>query len=281
MTTLTRSCIVGSLLIAAPFLLAQAKPAASAQTPATSVAGPSKAPAAHSRAEAVALTSLNRLAADSTTTPAQMDAAITDFVTKYPTSNFIGTAYVLGLEYYSTPAHADYAKSLDNGEQALKADPNELFALVTLSTEIADHVDPTDLDFAQRAQEASDDAHKAITVAEADAAAGTVNGRPFTTATRNAAESAAYSALGKLASVKKDYAGAVSAYKTAATFDDPTHQTADYFYAARAEIQAKQYKSALALLNQAESADPNVNPQVKAVIDANIKLVQKAMSGGN
>jgi len=268
--------ILGSLLMAAPMLVAQT-PAASA--PAATPAA--KTPRVKSKEEAVALTNLNKLAQTPTTTPAQMDAAITDFITKFPTSDFLAAANVLGLQFYQDPSHTDYAKSLVYGEQALKADPNELYALATLGDLIPENVHATDLDRDQRLQEATQDDQKAIQLAEQYAAAGSANGRPFAQDTKNAVEADAYGSLARIATVKEDYPNVVAEYAKAIPMDDPAHQAQDYFYTARAQIAMKQYPQALASLDAAEKAAPG-NITVQNAVDSNRKEIQQlqAAAGG-
>lgn len=261
--------LLGSLVLAAPVLVAQT-PAA----PAASTA--SSAPKVKSKEEYQALQSINKLAQTPTTTPAEMDAAITNFITKFPTSDFRSSVSVLGLRYYQDPAHTDYAKSLVYGEQALKTDPNELYALITLGTIIPDNVHDTDLDRDQRLQEATQDDEQALALAEKYAATGTVNGQPFTADIKNSIEADAYGSLARIATIKKDYAGAVADYAKAIPLDDGPHQAQDYFYTARAQMAMKQWPQALASLDAAEKAAPD-NVDVKNAVESNRKLVQAEM----
>ncbi|HET9785353.1 MAG TPA: tetratricopeptide repeat protein, partial [Terriglobales bacterium] len=223
------------------------------------------------------LQDLQKMSRDPATQPAAMDAALTGFATQYPTSDYLGTVAVWGLQYFQTPPHVDYAKSLVYGEQAVKGEDPSIYALVTLGSIIPDQVKDTDLDYDQRAAEAKADDEKAI--AMADSGATTLNGQPFSEAEKTLVRSKAYASLGKLAMVAKDYPTAVANYQKAAQYDNGPSQAADYFYAARAQMELKQWDAALASLDQAEKAAPDA-PAIKNAVDSNRKAIEKVKGGG-
>lgn len=264
-------CSLGLLLLAAPTLFAQKKPAATAVSAAPKGAHP------RSKAEADDLKALTKLSKDPATTGAQLDAALTDFVTKYPTSDYLASVSTFGLQYYQTPPHVDYDKSLVYGEQAIKADPKDLYALTTLGDIIPNRVKDTDLDADQRLKEASDDDNQAITVATTTG--DTINGQPFTAAAKQEVQAIAYSSLARIANIQKNNAAVVANYQKAIPLDDPAHQAVDNFYMARALIELKQYPQALAALDAASKAAPT-DPQVQAAVTSNKKLIAKLQGGG-
>lgn len=261
---------LGLLLTAAPALQAQKAPSATAAAP--------KGAHAKSKDEQNALNALTKMASDPATTGPQLDAALTDFVTKYPTSDYLSSVAVFGLEFNQNPAHQNYEKSLLYGEQAIKNDPNSVYALTTMGDIIPSHVQDTDLDRDQRLKEATDDDNQAIKVAET--AGSSMNGKPFTDAQKNEVKAIAYSSLARIANLNKDYANVVANYQKAIPLDDQRHQAVDNFYMARAYIEMKQYPQALAALDAASKAAPT-DPQVQAAVDSNRKLIARLQGGGH
>ncbi|HUX68245.1 MAG TPA: hypothetical protein VMV31_12225 [Terriglobales bacterium] len=269
MHKITLACSLGMVLIAAPALIAQQQPVASATAAAPKGAHPKSA------AESKALQALNQLAKDPATTPAQMDAAITGFVTQFPTSDYIASVNTFGLQYYQTPPHESYSKSLLYGEQAIKADPTSVYALTTIGDIIPNHVTDTDLDRDQRLKEATDDDNAVLKLVAT--AGATIHGQPFPQGAKNEANAIAYSSLARIANLNKDYAGTVSWYAKAIPLDPPQQQAVDYFYTARAQISMKAYTQALASLDAAQKAAPD-NPQVQAAVASNKKFIQDQLA---
>lgn len=266
------ACSLGLLLLAAPALFSQTKPAASATAAAPKGAHPKSA------AEGNALKALTKMAKDPATTGDQMDAALTDFVTKYPTSDYLGSVAVFGLQFNQQPAHVSYEKSLLYGEQAIKADPKSLYALTTLGDIIPNQVKDTDLDRDQRIKEATDDDQQAINVAET--AGNSINGQPFPEAAKHEVEAIAYASLARLANLNKDYPNVVANYQKAIPLDDAAHQAVDNFYMARALIESKKYPEALAALDAASTAAPT-DPNVQAAVASNKKLIAQLQAAGH
>ncbi|MGH9518803.1 MAG: tetratricopeptide repeat protein, partial [Terriglobales bacterium] len=227
---------LGLLLAVSPALQAQKAPSATAAAP--------KGAHPKSKEESQALSALTKMANDPATTGPQLDAALTDFVTKYPTSDYLSSVAVFGLEFNQNPAHQNYDKSLLYGEQAIKNDPNGIYALTTMGDIIPSHVQDTDLDRDQRLKEATDDDNQAIKIA--DTAGSSMNGKPFTDAQKNEVKAIAYASLARIATLNKDYANAVANFQKAIPLDDQPHQAVDNFYMARAYIEMKQYPEALA-----------------------------------
>ncbi len=253
------------LLCSAPVLVAQAKPPAASVT-----SSAPKGAHAKSKAEQDALNSLNKLIKDPATPSDQVDAALTAFVTNYPTSDFLAAVSTFGLEYYQAQKPPNYDKSLIYGEQAIKYDPTDVYALTTVADMIPNKVTETDLDKDQRLKEATDDAMQALKVA--DTQGDTLNGQPFTTAAKNEVRSIAYSSLARIANINKDYPNVVANYAKAIPFDDAAHQAVDYFYTAMAQINLKQYSEALASLDSASKASPN-DPAVQSAVASNRKRI--------
>ncbi|MGH9483099.1 MAG: hypothetical protein ACRD1L_13505, partial [Terriglobales bacterium] len=224
----TLACSLGLLLCAAPVLIAQAKPAASATANAPKGAHP------RSPAEANALKALDKMAKDPTTAPDALDTAITGFVTQFPQSDYISSVETYGLQYSQTAPHINYERSLVYGEAAIKADPTNVFALVTIGDVVPNQVKDTDLDRDQRLKEAADDDNAAIKLAQTSG--DTIHGQPFTAAQKSQTQGIAYSSLARIADLNKDYKGEIANYAQAIPLDPPTQQAVDYFYTARAQI---------------------------------------------
>jgi len=269
MHKLTLACSLGMVLIAAPALIAQQKPAASATAAAPKGAHPKSA------AESNALNALNKLAKDPATTADQMDAAITGFVTQFPTSDYVASVNTFGLQYYQTPPHVSYSKSLVYGEAAITADATSVYALTTVGDIIPNHVTDTDLDRDQRLKEASDDDNQVLHLVQTAGAA--LHGQPFTDAAKNEASAIANSSLARIANLNKDYPTVVANYAKAIPLDPPAQQAVDYFYTARAQIMLKQYPEALASLEAALKAAPT-DPNVQAAVASNKKFIESQLA---
>lgn len=262
MRKLTLMTIVGLALGCAPVLMSQGN----------------KAPKPKSKAESQALQKLDKLSKNPATTGPQLDAAITDFNTRFPTSDFLSNVAAYGLQFYRTPPHKSYEKSLFYGEQAIKADPNNLYALTTVADMIPNHATSTDLDFAQRIQEATNDDQQALKVAQT--AGPTLNGHLFPQSARNVAQAIAYSSLARIANLQKQYPQVVANYQKAIPLDPPAEQAVDYFYMARAQMAMKDYPAALASLDACSKAAPD-NPQVQAAVESNRKAIAELQKNGN
>ncbi len=246
--------------------------------PALLISQNSKAPKPKSKAESQALQKLDKMAKDPTTTGPALEAAITAFNTSFPTSEFLSNVSAYGLQFYQTPPHVSYEKSLFYGEQAIKADPDNLYALTTLGDIIPNNATSTDLDFSQRLQEATKDDLQAIHVATT--AGNMINGHLFPQQAKNTAQAIAYSSLARIANLQKNYPEVVANYQKAIPLDPPEEQAVDNFYMARAQIAMKQYTQALASLDAASKAAPD-NPQVQAAVDSNRKLIAQLQKSGN
>jgi tetratricopeptide (TPR) repeat protein len=231
-----------------------------------------------SKQENQALQNISKMLRNPATTAVQIEAAITEFKTNFPASAFLANAFSDGLQYYQTPPHVNYEKSLYWGEQTLKADPNNLYALTTVGDIIPANASSTDLDFGQRIAEATQDDNHALEVVQT--AGATINGHPFPQAMKNSVEATAYSSLARIADKQQKYADEVANYQKAVPFDPPGEQAVDYFYMARAQIQLKQYTQALASLDACAKAAPD-NAQVQQAVDSNRKLIAQLQKSGN
>jgi tetratricopeptide (TPR) repeat protein len=262
MRKLTLIPMIGLALACAPAMMAQG----------------GKTPKPKSKAESQALQNLQKMVRSPATTGPEIEAAITDFYTRFPTSDFLANVSSEGLQFYQTQPHVNYAKSLYFGEQTLKADPNNLYALTTMGDIIPNNASSTDLDFAQRMQEATSDDNQALKVAQASGAM--INGHMFTVAMKNSVEATAYSSLARIATLEKKYPETVADYQKAIAFDQPGGQAVDYFYMARAQIKMKQYTQALASLDACSKAAPD-NATVQQAVDSNRKLIAQLQKSGN
>ncbi|MGH9465833.1 MAG: hypothetical protein ACRD1Y_00620 [Terriglobales bacterium] len=268
------TCSLSLMLLGPVALMAQTTPP---PTLSPDVAAAMKVvPKPKSKAEVTALQNLQKMSKDASVTPTQMDAALTGFVTQFPNSEYLATVATWGLQFYQTPPHKDYEKSLLYGEQAIQHDPASLYALATVGDIIAAHAQPTDLDYSQRVSEATKDDNQAIAIATSGAA--TINGVAFPVTAKDTLQAVAYGSLALLASNAKQYPAAVADYQKAATLDAPRNAS-DYFYMARAQIAMKQYTAALASLDKALSAAPD-NAAVQSAVSSNRKLIEQLQKSG-
>ena len=94
--------------------------------------------------------------------PASMETAANDFAQKYPNSELKGPLYQNVMLQYQNSNNSD--KTLELGRKTLSIDPDNVVALVTVASVLANRTRESDLDKEERLSEAKKDANHAIQI---------------------------------------------------------------------------------------------------------------------
>ena len=139
---------------------APADPAAGQAAPATG----KRPPQAKTQAEYDAYNAAKAQAND----PAAFEKATNDFATKFPDSELTVLMYRDAMHAYQTANNAD--KMLEMGRKVLKLDKDDPEALIGVAEVLTERTRDTDLDKAQRMEEAVNDANHALETIDTDIA---------------------------------------------------------------------------------------------------------------
>jgi tetratricopeptide (TPR) repeat protein len=176
----------------------QTKPATGqAQPSATPAAGQAAAPAtgkhppqAKTQPEYDAYNAAKALAND----PAAFEKATDEFATKFPDSELTVLMYRDAMHAYQTANNAD--KMLEMGRKVLKLDKDDPEALIGVAEVLTERTRDTDLDKAQRMEEAVNDANRALETIDTDIAVPPNTPQERIDAYKNFLRSGAYAILG-------------------------------------------------------------------------------------
>jgi tetratricopeptide (TPR) repeat protein len=102
--------------------------------------------------------------------PAALEKAADDFAAKFPNSELTPLLYRATMRGYQSANNTE--KLMEASQKLLKADPDDPEALVNVAEVIAEQVHETDIDKAQRYDEARKDAQKALQTVETDVPSG-------------------------------------------------------------------------------------------------------------
>jgi tetratricopeptide (TPR) repeat protein len=141
--------------------------------------------------------------------PAALEKAADDFAAKFPNSELTPLLYRATMRGYQNQNNT--AKLLEVSEKLLKADPDDPEALVNVAEAIAEQVHETDLDKAQKYDEARKDAQKALQTVETDVPSGVAPEQ--VDAYKGLLKSNAYSILGTLDFNEEKYADAEANFR--------------------------------------------------------------------
>lgn len=257
-----RIAVTAATLLVSLATGAAAMQAAPAQPKAAAPAGPK----VQSPQEAKALQAIVAAMRNPATTPQAMDAQITQFNTQFPTSEYATTVNDIAVQFFH--AHQDYNRTLQYGENALKKDPNSLFILLQLGSDIPSNVKDTDLDKDQRLKEAEDYNQRALKIAQN--LSDTFNGRPLNPQQKqgiqNMVTGSVHSNMGQIDLDRKQYSNAVKEYQAALPLDAPPVAAVDYYHLALAQEGLKDFAGANASLDKAianDAQNPNVGELAK------------------
>ena len=161
-------------------------PAAGQAAPATG----KRPPQAKTQAEYDAYNAAKAQASD----PAALEKATNDFATKFPDSELTVLMYRDAMHAYQTANNAD--KMLEMGRKVLKLDKDDPEALIGVAEVLTERTRDTDLDKAQRMEEAVNDANHALETIDTDIAVPPNTPQERIDAYENFLRSGAYAILG-------------------------------------------------------------------------------------
>ena len=126
--------------------------------------------------------------------PAALEKATNDFATKFPDSELTVLMYRDAMHAYQTANNAD--KMLEMGRKVLKLDKDDPEALIGVAEVLTERTRDTDLDKAQRMEEAVNDANHALETIDTDIAVPPNTPQERIDAYKNFLRSGAYAILG-------------------------------------------------------------------------------------
>jgi tetratricopeptide (TPR) repeat protein len=138
--------------------------------------------------------------------PAAMEKAADDFATKFPDSELRVLLYKAAVAGYQNANNGD--KMSEMAQKVLKLDPDDPVALVAVSEVIAERTRDTDLDKAQRYDQARKYAQHALETVDTDVAVPANTPQSQVDAYKGLLRSSAYSVLGTIAYDQEKYADA-------------------------------------------------------------------------
>ena len=196
---------------AKPGQAAQTAPAPAGQTPAQPATPPGKhPPQAKNQEEFAAYKD-----AVSKPDPASMEQAAVAFAQKYPDSELKGALFQTVMLQYQNQNNGD--KTLEMGRKVLASDPDNVIALVTVSSVLANRTRESDLDKEERLAEAKKDAGKAIELI--NSGEGVPPGYPAdrTESFKNTILAMAYASQGQADFVNNNFAAAEQSLRKSTT----------------------------------------------------------------
>jgi tetratricopeptide (TPR) repeat protein len=230
------------LLTAASLLPAQApqaqnaNPAPSSQPPAAET----KVKAAKTQPEYDAFQ-----AASNEQNLAKADSASNEFASKFPDSDLRSILYEQLMRRYQQANNAD--KTLEMGRKVLALDPDSVFALIMVSSVLAERSTGTDPNLQQRHDETVKDAGRAIQLIDS----GAFKPAQFTAEQLNTIESMAYAAQGTVELAGKNDKGAESFLRKATELNTVSPEPLVWLRLALAMDHQKKYAEALTVANRA------------------------------
>lgn len=152
-----------------------------------------------------------KAATANTNDPAAMEKAATDFAAKFPDSELRVLLFKAAMRGYQSANNGD--KMMEMGREVLKLDPDDPEALVGVSEVLAERTRDTDLDKAQRLDEAMKDAQHAIQTVDTDVMAPAGTPPEKIEQYKAFLRSTAYSIIGTLFFNQDKYADAENAFR--------------------------------------------------------------------
>ncbi|HEX4488185.1 MAG TPA: hypothetical protein VH088_18045 [Terriglobales bacterium] len=205
------AAMASAILTLATFAVAQ-QPAPATSTPAATPAGQAataavpatgkRPPQAKTQPEFDAYNAAKAKAND----PAAFEKATDDFATKFPDSELTVLMYRDAMHAYQTANNAD--KMLDMGRKVLKLDKDDPEALIGVAEVLTERTRDTDLDKAQRMEEAVNDANRALETIDTDIAVPPNTPQDRVDAYKSFLRSGAYAILGTQAFNANSFADA-------------------------------------------------------------------------
>lgn len=187
--------------------------------------------------------------------PVQLEAAATDFATKFPQSELRELLFQKDLSLYQNTNNAD--KVVELGRKILVVNPNSAGTLASVASALSNSTRKTDLDAAQKWDEATKDANQALELIQngkdvPPAGIPQANLEPY----KHLVTSIAYSALGAIAFNKENYPDAEKNLKQSVSFNDIQQDPVSWLQLAVALDKQNKYPEALATAEKCVALGP-------------------------
>ena len=176
---------------------------------------------------------------------AKADAAANDFAVKFPDSDLRSVLYEQLMRRYQAANNAE--KTLEMGRKVLTLDPDSVFALIMVSSVLAERTNETDLDLAQRHDEIVKDSGHAIQLIDS----GAFKPAQFTPDQLNTIKSMAFAAQGTVELIGKNDKAAEDSLLRATQLNILNPQPSVWLRLAIARDHQKKYGDALIAANRA------------------------------
>lgn len=176
---------------------------------------------------------------------AKADAAANDFAAKFADSDLRSVLYEQLMRRYQATNNAE--KTLEMGRKVLALDQDSVFALVMVSSVLAERASETDVDLAQRRDEIVKDSSRAIQLIDS----GTFKPAQFTADQLNTIKALAYAAQGTVALISKDDKAAEDSLQRSTQLNSLNPEPSVWLRLAIARDHQKKYADALIAANRA------------------------------
>ena len=176
---------------------------------------------------------------------AKADNAANEFASKFPDSDLRSTLYEQLMRRYQQANNAD--KTLEMGHRVLALDPDSVFALIMVSSVLAERSTETDPNLQQRHDEVVKDAGRAIQLIDS----GAFKPVQFTADQLNTIKSMAYAAQGTVELTSKNDKAAEDFLRKATELNTTNPEPSVWLRLAIAMDHQKKYADALTAANRA------------------------------
>jgi hypothetical protein len=183
------------------------------------------------------------------------EAAANDFAAKFPDSDLRSVLYEQLMRRYQAANNAD--KTLEMGRKVLALDQDSVYALVMVSSVLAERTNEGDLDLTQRRDEIVKDSARAIQLIDS----GAFKPAQFSADQLNTIKSMAYAAQGTVALISKDDPAAEDSLLRATQLNTLSPEASVWLRLAIARDHQKKYADALLAANRAvdlSGSEPDV-----------------------
>jgi tetratricopeptide (TPR) repeat protein len=208
---------------------------------------------------------------------AALEKAATDFAAKYPDSELRILLYKAAMRAYQNANNPD--KMREMGEKALALDPNDPEALVTVAMVLSEGAHTTDIDFAQKTEQAMSMARKALTTVDTDLEVPPNLPADKIATIKNGMKSWAYAVIGTIELEKNDYAAAANDLNQSNQLNPLAPDPVTFLRLAVALDKQNKYPEALVAANRAVELAPEGTPAGNLARQERDRL-QKLTGGG-
>jgi tetratricopeptide (TPR) repeat protein len=185
---------------------------------------------------------------------AALEKAANDFAAKYPDSELRVLLYKAAMRSYQNANNPE--KMREVGEKALALDPNDPEALVTVAMVLSESTKSSDIDFAQKTDQAMTMARKALSTVDTDLEVPPSLPPDKIATIKNGMKSWAYAIIGTIELEKNDYAAAANDLNQSNQLNPLAPDPVTYLRLAVALDKQNKYPEALVAANRAVELAP-------------------------